>query len=76
MSGKLKKPLGVESKDIHEFKLRHQPYYSPSLLGASCLEVSGGNHWKSCGEKECPEKRLLFLLDKHGRGSGRFNGAR
>ena len=27
----------------------HRPPYSPSLLGASCLEVSGGNHWKSCG---------------------------
>ena len=30
-------------------KMCHQPSYSPSLPGASCLKVSGGNHWKSCG---------------------------
>ena len=27
------------------------PYFSQSLPGASCLEVSGGNHWRSCGER-------------------------
>ena len=32
-------------------KMYHPPYYSPSLPGASCLEVSGGNHWISCGER-------------------------
>ena len=59
------------------WKMCHRPYYSPSLPGASCLEVSGGNHRKSCGERaklvmglryacrstECLENRLLFLLD-------------
>ena len=32
-------------------KMYHRPSYSPSLLGASCSEVSGGNRWKSCGER-------------------------
>ena len=32
-------------------KMCHRPSCSPSLPGASCLEVSGGNHWKSCGER-------------------------
>ena len=56
-----------------------QPSYcSPSLLGACCLEVSGGKPcrilWRegkahvlgsrhACRSAECPGKRLLFLLD-------------
>ena len=57
-------------------KLCRHPYFNPSLPGASCLEVSGGNHWISCGERAKPigtasclsvslkvGKRFLFLLD-------------
>ena len=32
-------------------KMCQHTQYSQSLPGASCLEVSGGNNWKSCGER-------------------------
>ena len=59
-------------------KMCHPSHYSPSLLGACCLEVSGGSLWRSHGERVKPMswgctmhvgllkslgKRLLFLLD-------------
>ena len=46
-----RKPPGLESK------MCHPSYCSPSLLGACCLEVSGGNLWRSYGERVNPTPR-------------------
>ena len=53
LNGKCRKPAGLESK-THMFlscEMCRHPYYNPSLPGAYCLEVSGGNQWISCGKR-------------------------